>query len=102
MDKKAKIRSVMVCAVLIGLAAGLFLFANAASPTPEKAVKKYVFFKGNFFQAKNLSVASTNIEDSKYGHQFIVSGYRSETGAEIVIKCLYVKGERDFEQSNII
>jgi hypothetical protein len=80
----SKIGSIIVCAVIIALAGGLFFFAKAASPTPEEAVKKYILLKGDFSRPKDLSVTSTAIEDRNYGHQFIVSGYRdSETGTEV-------------------
>jgi hypothetical protein len=93
MVRGAKIGPIIVCAVIIGLVGGLFFFAKAASPTPEEAVKKYIFLKGDFSRPKDLSVTSTAIEDRNYGHQFIVSGYRDSDGVEV--RFFYLKQNKN-------
>ncbi|MTV50067.1 hypothetical protein GJ688_13910 [Heliobacillus mobilis] len=84
------IRKLSACALMIVLLVGIY--ATTVSSSPKEAIKKYVFLKGHFFQAMNLTIESTEINDDYYGHQFIVRGYR-ESKSEIIF--FYLKQNVD-------
>jgi len=75
----------IIVVVLFGLFAGFCYFLSSPSPTPEAAIRKYVFFKGKSpIEAFNLQITPTDYIDRKYGRQFIVEGFRGNvTGMEL-------------------
>ncbi|MEW6770951.1 MAG: hypothetical protein AB1330_06115 [Bacillota bacterium] len=79
-----KISISLTLVLLIGLFAGL-LYLSSPSPTPELAIRKYVFFKGKSpIEAFNLQITPTDYVDRKYGRQFIVEGFRGNaTGMKL-------------------
>lgn len=76
----------------------LFLFIslyNLPEYTSEGAIRKYVFLKGNIFEAFTLSIGSSGyVDGGKLGKQYFVNGVTDEKSGGGSLSFFYLKKDK--------
>ncbi|MEW6171583.1 MAG: hypothetical protein AB1510_00735 [Bacillota bacterium] len=90
MKNSRKIGLLATLILVVALLAGL-CYLLSPSPTPELAIRKYVFLRGlSPVEAFHLSVKRGDYVDPRLGQQFFVEGFRAP-GTGMAIHFFYLK-----------
>jgi hypothetical protein len=90
---RKKIKTFILSIVALVLIAGAYsMFFHC--DTPEKAIRRYVFLKGNPIEAFNLDIKRGDYVDERYGIQFGVHGYY-DNRTRMQIMFFYLRQDAD-------
>lgn len=94
-DHKLNRKRIYIILVTILVLLTIYYFLEWSSYTPTGAIRKYVFFEINKFEAFSLSVRTSGcVDGGKLGKQYFVNGVTDEKSGGGLINFFYLKKDK--------